>query len=647
MRIERLAMGVLLGAGLVARAAGEDRPAVGPRLDVSVLDRSANPCTDFYRFACGGWIDREPRTEELVQWTRLDDVLRTNVMRVNELLREQLAGQAKEPAVRKMQDFYASCMDETAIEAGGLAQLQEELGHYGRLDGPVALAEALARLHRSGIHALFVFTPIQEPRNPSKVIPALERGEDRSEALRKGQLLLDAARLGEGEPSSEDASLVEVQERIELLYESREMVGEEVRHRRHRLTVQELEKRAPHVAWRTYFARMGAPSVEVVDVQLPAFVNRLDALLAEVSAATWSRYFKALVADRLAERRALPRMLEDEEAAPEREKRCAALTLETFLERLGELYEARTLGPEGLRRGQALVNDLQAALASQLESSAWLDGPTRAEGLAKVRRIAKGVGHPPAWSGYAAVPVSRASFLRNVLEVEGLATRRGYELMGRPADRGAWVRLVALHADVDYRRSLDQFVVPVGVLQEPFFGPGVPEPFTYGALGWLGGRALMSGFDLHGRQYDASGRLRDWWSDEMLDRNRTTVRCLQKQYAQLTGTIEDSVRGDKMVPSTFADNAGVQIALGAFRLASARRKFAEQGGLTPEQQFFVGVAQSQCSKLQPSYSAPLDAPPPSVRVNGTLANVPELGAAFHCPAGSAMVRAAEERCSFW
>ncbi len=680
-----LALAALALASCRTSPAVERTPQEGfrhaPRFDASLVDRSVAPCDDFFRFACGGWLARNDIPPDRARWGRFDELRERNLETEREIAEADAAGRIdpQDRYPRKVGDLYAACMDEAGIEARGLEDLRAQWARIEAVRDPATLAAELARLHRGGVSALFDFGANQDFKDATQVIGFVAQGgltlpdrdyyvkdDERTKAIRAAYAahLRTMLRLAGVAPSDAERRAADV-ERMERALAESSWTRVEMRDPAkiyHRVDLAGLERLAPRFPWTGYLADLGRGDVTAIAVTTPRFVERVNQLLASEPPAAWRSYLEWRLLAAMARDRAVPRALVDERFAffsktftgakqlTARWKHCVETTDRLVGEAIGQAWVRRHFGAEGKERTTRLVAEVERAMGDDLRGLAWMDDATRARALEKLGAVFNKVGYPDAWRNYDALEVDRASFLRSVLAANAFEVHRDLDKIGKPVDRKEW-QMTPPTVNAYYRAQLNEMVFPAGILQPPFWSPQAPDAVNYGGIGMVVGHELTHGFDDQGRKFDGRGNLADWWTPAVARAFEERAQCLVRQYAGYTVDGDTHLDGELTLGENIADLGGVKLALAARRAAAAGRPEERVAGFTPDQQFFLGVAQVWCSKTRPEEQrlrAVTDPhSPPRFRVNGTLANTPEFAAAFQCPSGSRMARPPEERCTVW
>ncbi len=652
-------------------------------IDESALDRSVGPCDDFYQFACGGWIARTEVPPDKPMWDRgFMPVHERNLERLRGILEDAAAG-APGPTDRgwkRIGDFYAACTDEAGAEARGLPELQAEWARLDQVRDAASLAKEVASFHARGLFPLFGFGQTQDAKDASQVIAEVAQGglslpdrdyytqqDPQTERIR-GLYRSHVARMLElaGVPRAEAQARAGAILRLETALAEPQWTQVELRDPArvyNRVELGGLEKLAPRFPWRAYLSDMGLPGVTALTVTTPRFLERLSALVEKTQPGDWRAYLGWRLLDEMARARALPRALVEENFAfasaaftgqarmEARWKRCVAQTDEALGDALGEAYVRLYFAADGKERTSRLVEEIEKAMGDDLRSIPWMDAPTRETALRKLSRIVNKVGYPSSWRGYDALAVDRASYFRNLLSANAFEMRRQLAKIGKPVDRQEWL-MTPPSVNAYYNPQLNEMVFPAGILQPPFFHLAGPLAASYGAIGMIVGHELTHGFDDEGRKYDADGNLRDWWTPSAAKEFERRAQCLVEQYGAYQALPGVPLSGQLTLGENIADLGGTRLSFAAMRRSTGGKPPAPpEGGFTPDQQFFVGLAQTWCARVREPFArmlASVDShSPPRFRVNGPLSNLPEFAEAFRCPAGSRMARAQEQRCAVW
>ena len=668
----------LLALGLLAG----DRPFAElpytPGLDPAAMDRSVDPCVDFYAFSCGGWQKRNPIPPDQTSWSVYGKTATENFQFLWGLLEAAASKPDAErtPAERKVGDFFAACMDEKTIEAAGAKPIASDLAAIDGLSSKTGLATLVARLHLvvdGGM--LFGFGSNQSFENSDEVVPWLSAGglglpdrdyyvkdDARSEKIRKAYVAhVEKALVLSGLPARKAAAGARTVMRIETALARASLTQVEKRDPKaiwHRTPTADLVKGSRAFGWADYLATSGAPPSAWLNVAEPAFVAELDRQLAAEPLSAWKTYLRWHLVRSLSPYLSAPfqkssfgfyaaELRGAKELAP-RWKRCVRWTDAGLGEALGQVFVARVFPPSVKADADTMVKLVEAAMSRRIDALDWMAPETRRAAHEKLATMKNKIGYPETWRDYSAVVVKRGDFAGNVARATAFETRRQLAKIGRPVDRAEW-GMTPPSVNAYYNSSMNDMNFPAGVLMPPLWDPRIDLAPGYGNTGGTVGHELIHGFDDEGRQFDAKGNLRDWWTEADGKEFEKRAACVSDQYAQYVVIDDVKVNSKLTLGEDIADLAGILLAWDAWKMATAGQKLEPRDGLTPEQRFFVGNAQWACANERPEdmrVRAMTDPhSPPAWRVNGLMPNVPEFAKAFACKAGQPMVK--ETACRIW
>lgn len=649
-----------------------------PGLDPASMDRSVDPCVDFYAFACGGWQKRNPIPPDQARWDVYGKTATENFQFLWGLLETAAAKPdiERSDSERKVGDFFHACMDEKGVEAAGASPIAKDLAAIDALKSKAEMAKLVARLHRTvdgGM--LFGFGSEQSFENSEEVVAWVSAGglglPDRDHYLKddarskevRGKYqahVADTLRLS-GVPAKKAAEGARTVMRIETALARASLTNVEKRDPKkiwHRTPEGDLVRSAKTFRWADYLAGSGAPASSWVNVTEPAFLAELDRQLAAQPLSAWKTYLRWHRVRAASPYLSTPFQRESfgfysatlrgaKELAP-RWKRCVRWTDADLGEALGQVFVARVFPPSVKEDADAMVKFVQAAMARRIDALDWMAPETRKAAHEKLAAMKNKIGYPEKWRDYSSVVVKRDDFAGNVARATTFETRRQLAKIGRPVDRGEW-SMTPPTVNAYYNPSMNDMNFPAGVLLPPLWDPRMDLAPGYGNTGGTVGHELIHGFDDEGRRFDAKGNLRDWWTEADAKEFEKRAACVADQYARYTVIDDVKINSKLTLGEDIADLAGILLAWDAWKLATAGQKLEPLDGLTPEQRFFVGNAQWACANERPEdmrLRAMTDPhSPPAWRVNGLVPNVPEFAKAFACKPGQPMVK--ENVCRIW
>jgi putative endopeptidase len=644
------------------------------------LDTTCKPCQDFFQFANGGWIKRNPIPPEYASWGRFNELQNKN----QEVLRQILEVAAQDKAAapgsidQKIGDFYAACMDTQRIESEGIKPIQPELEQISKIADLRQLEDEIALLHSRGVRAFFGFGSGQDDKNSAQVIGQANKGglglpdrdyytklDDKSKQIRD-QYLQHVARMFELAGDAPEVASAESRTVIALETKLAEASKTRVERRNpeanyHKMAPADLRKLTPDFSWDAYFRNVGFPDIREVNVGQPEFFQALDKLLASEPIGDWKTYLRWHLIRTSAP--ALSSKLENEnfdfygrtltgaKELPPRWKRCVNATDRALGEALGQKYVQKAFPPEAKSRANAMVENLVAALHSDLEVLPWMSDATRQQALAKLAAISLKIGYPDKWRDYSPYQVTRASYAENLQRSSAFESHRRLAKIGKPVDRTEW-DMTPPTVNAYYDPNMNEIVFPAGILQPPFFDAAADDALNYGGIGAVIGHEMTHGFDDEGRQYDAQGNLRNWWTPEDLKNFNERAACIERQFDSFQVADDVHENGKLVLGESIADLGGLAISHMALdRTLAGKPNAAAIDGFTPEQRFFLSLARIWGTTARPEYERMMVTvdphPLPRFRANGAVMNMPEFAQAFSCQPGDPMAKPADQRCKIW
>ncbi len=642
---------------------------------VKNIDATANPCTNFFQYACGSWLKNNPIPADQARWGRFDQLEERN----RDVLREILEAASKPDAGRDLTarligDYYAACMDEKTVEAAGLKPLEDELGQIRGLRDKAQLAAVVARLQREGADVMFQFSSGQDFKDSNQVIAQVDQGglglperdyylkQDAQSAKLRGEYVEHVARMFvlAGETAAEARAGAETVMKMEtaLAQGSLDIVSRRDPEKvYHKIATREMETLSPVFHWNEYLRASGAPEFASVNVAWPAYMEALNGAIGRFSLADWKTYLTWHVLHAAAP--LLPEAFVKEnfdfygktltgttEIRP-RWKRCADFTDAELGEALGKKFVEKTFGAEGKARTLKMVDALEKALGQDLEQLPWMTAETKKQALVKLRAIANKIGYPDQWRDYSSVAIRRDDPVGNTERANAFEFERQLKKIGKPVDRQEW-GMTPPTVNAYYDSSMNDINFPAGILQPPFYDNAMDDGVNFGGIGMVVGHELTHGFDDEGRQFDAKGNLRDWWTPEDAKEFEKRAACIEREYSKFEVAPGAMVNGKLTLGENTADNGGVRIALMALlnTIGGTEKKI---DGFTPEQRLFLAFGQVWCvnereAALRMQVKTNPHAPGKE-RVNGVVQNMPEFQRAFSCQAGQPMVSA--NACRVW
>jgi endothelin-converting enzyme/putative endopeptidase len=645
------------------------------RFDVKAIDKAADPCQDFYQYACGNWLTGNPIPADQARWGRFNELQERNRQALHEILEEAAKPDAgRDPVTRQLGDYYAACMDEKGIDARGLAPLAAEFDRIRQLSDKTQLAAEIAHLHRMGVSSLFEFGSGQDFKDSTQVVAQLDQGgiglpdrdyylkddpksvELRQKYLAHVQHMFELAGRNPQTAAADAAIVMRIE--TELAKGSLDRVSrrdpEKIYHPMKKADVAAL---APAFQWEQYFAGTRAPGFQAIVVSSPEFFKALDRQIQVISLADWKVYLDWRLLH--SEAPLLPsaflqenfefygRTLTGAAELRPRWKRCVDFTDNQLGEALGRKYVEKTFGAAGKERTLKMVHALEKALGEDIDKLPWMTAATKKEALVKLQAITNKIGYPDNWRDYSSVEIKRDDAIGNGFRADQFEFQRQLDKIGKPLDRLEW-NMTPPTVNAYYDPQMNNINFPAGILQPPFFDNAMDDAVNFGGIGMVIGHELTHGFDDQGRQFDPQGNLRDWWTPADAKEFQQRAACVDDEYSSFTVAPGVHINGKLTLGENTADNGGVRVALMALMntIGKAAKKI---DGFTPEQRFFLSFGQVWCSnereEAQRLQAATNEHAAPKFRVNGVVQNMPEFRKAFSCKVGQPMAKA--NVCRVW
>ncbi|MGZ4823463.1 MAG: M13 family metallopeptidase [Terriglobales bacterium] len=653
-----------------------------PGLDPAAMDKTADACVDFYAYSCGGWQKKNSIPADQSSWSVTAKLQEDN----RELLRLILENAAapdphRGPINQKIGDFYASCIDQKAVDAAGANALKSDLAAIATLRAKSDLADYLSHAHPTDIGIyfgqapLFSFGSTQDAKNSAEVIAEVDQGglglpdrdyylkEDaKSQELRTKyvahvQKMLELA--GEAPPAA--AADAQAVLRIETALAKGSMSRVQRRDPNavyHRMSLQQLQEFSPTFPWKRYFRALGLQKVQALNVAAPDFVKAMEAVITTEPLPALQAYLRWHLVHAQARWLSTPfvdedfnfysRTLTGVRELQARWKRCVRYTDRALGEALGQAYVEIAFSAEARQRARRMVEQIEQAMARDIQQLTWMSEATKQQALTKLHAVVNKIGYPDKWRDYRALQIAPRDALGNGERSNAFEFMRQLRKIGKRVDRTEWyITTPTVNAYYDTQNNSINF--PAGILQPPLFDPKMDDAPNYGDTGGTIGHELTHGFDDEGRQFDAAGNLRDWWQPQDATEFDRRAQCVASQYAQYTVVDDIKINSKLTLGEDVADIGGLILAYMAWRDQTRGQNLQPVDGLTPEQRFFIGYAQSWCSNERPEVARmrAITDPhsPPKYRTNGVVRNMPEFQQAFRCQTGQPMAPA--DRCRVW
>ena len=651
-----------------------------PVLDVSAMDKAIDPCVDFYAYSCGGWMKKNPIPPDQASWGTYGKLEDENRTQLRSILEEAAKTNGARNAVsQKIGDYYASCMDEAAIDKLGAGPLRPELDRIANLKSKQEFAEYVATtpypppLYGGG--TLFAFRSDQDFKDSTQVIAEIDQSglglpdrdyylkdDAKSEELRKAYVA-HVTKMFQlvGDSASDAAQEAATVMRIETALAKGQMTRVERRDPPklyHKMRAEELQKLAPVFGWSAYFAKTGIGSLQSLNVVTPEYLRTLNQEIEKESLADWKSYLRWHAAHSAANDLSAPfvkehfdfygKALRGRQELPPRWKRCTNDVDDDLGEALGQAYVAKYFSPGAKQAALKMVKEIEAAMQSEIRALPWMGEATKEQALTKLHAIANKIGYPDKWRDYSTLEIVRGDHIGNSERASWFEFHRWLAKIGKPVDRDEWgMTPPTINAYYDPQKNDINF--PAGILQPPLFSALSDAAPNYGDTGGTMGHELTHAFDDEGSQFDAQGNLRNWWTDADRKQFEQRAQCVVDQYSGYTIIDDIKINGKLTNGEDLADLGGTLLAYLAWKQDTEGQKLEPLDGLTPEQRFFVAYGQSWCTNERDENKrlrATVDPhSPEKYRANGVVSNMPEFRTAFHCKPGQPMAR--ENSCRVW
>lgn len=675
-------LAILLGAaatGLYAQNA-ESTPASQSGIDLSAIDKSADPCADFYQYACGNWIKNNPIPKEESRWGRFSELHERNQKILRKIAEDSQAHDTRSPLDQKVGDFYGSCMAEDHIEQLGVKPLQDELDRIKAISTNKQLVDEIARLHERQVGVFFNFGSMPDPSDAKMEMAGLDQGglglpekdyyfrtDANSVELRK-KYIAHIAKMLEllGTPAAKAQSEADLIMKIETDLAKASLDVIQRRNPKelvHKYSTAQLAGLSPNFDLKEYFTDIQTPSFSTINISAPDFVKAVNQIIQTYKFdgikpyLAWHYLSSSAVA--------LPKAFVDEhfnfygktltgaQQLKPRWKRCISMTDAELGEAIGKKYVEETFGKEGKDRTLAMVNEIEKQMAIDIESLSWMSPETKKQALIKLHGVTNKIGYPDKWRDYTPLNIVKGDYLGNMYRTNQFDTKRDRNKIGKPVDKAEW-DMTPPTVNAYYDPTQNNINFPAGILQPPFYSNKADDAVNYGGIGAVIGHELTHGFDDEGRQFDAKGNLRDWWQKEDEERFKKLADCIDEEYSSFEPLPGVRIRGKLTLGENTADNGGIRLAYMALMDSLAKHTSDADGkkdGYTTKQRFFLNFGQIWCGKERPEverlYIQTDPHSPPRYRVNGTVQNMKEFSDAWGCKPDQSLFAAPGKACRVW
>ncbi|RYY86120.1 MAG: M13 family peptidase [Chitinophagaceae bacterium] len=676
-RLATLALAGLSAATLMAFTPPEDKkPKKIKYIDRSNMDQSVKPGENFYRYANGSWLKKNPVPASKTRWGSFDELREESSRRLRTLL-EDAAKRSSEPGMQKVGDFYASGMDTTNIQYQGFTPIKADLQRIDALTSPADFLNELAWERTQGMGgALFGFSVSQDRKKVDQYIPNISQGgitlPDRDYYLKndtRSTTVRNAYRqhvmrmfVLTGIGAREADRMAESILRIETALAKAQMARVEMRDpykTYNKYAVKDLSTLTSGIDWKMMLGNLKLTGVDSVIVSNPNFLRTVDILLTALPLDDWKNYLKWNLLNSTApylskqfeqESFALRSVLTGQKEMTPRWQFVSGVVDSQLGDQLGQMYVSRYFKPEAKQRMLELVNNLQETFSNRIKGLNWMSEETKVLALEKLNAFTKKIAYPDKWKDYSSISIARNDLLGNVRRAAQWRYNEMIGRFGRPVDRTEW-GMTPPTINAYYSPVNNEIAFPAGILQFPFFDFGADDAVNYGGIGAVIGHEITHGFDDSGRQYAANGNLSDWWTKNDADLFKQRADQVVNQYNGFTVLDTLHVNGRLTLGENLADLGGLNIAYEAFTKTKQFRDGKKIDGFTPQQRFFLSWAQVWRSNSTPEALAQqiLTDPhsPGEHRANGPIVNMDAWYAAFNIQPSDPMYKAPEARIKIW
>ena len=650
-----------------------------PGFDASSIDTSVDPCTDFYKFACGKFAGNHPIPADQPAVDEFYALFNVNTQSLNGILTKAAAGGSERTAnEQKIGDYYKTCMDTEAIEAKGLTPLESLFKEIDAVQSPSDLPALVGKLQRYGVDVFFGYGEQQDFKDASKQIAFADQAglglPERDYYLRTGakdetvrkQYVEHVAKMltlagSTPEQGQKDAAAI-------LAFETTlAKASMPVTERRdpekiyHLQTIEEFYKIIPAESFNSFQDAVGSPHISEINNANPAFLPAMMQAVHDTDIGTLKAYMRYHLLSAAANR--LPKRFDDENfdfygrkltGQPEqaaRWKRCSNSVNGALGEALGQVYVSQYFAGDSKAKTLEMVHDIENAMERDLDQLDWMSPATRTRAKEKLHMVANKIGYPDKWRDYSKLEIKPDDALGNKFRANAFENDRQLNKIGKPVDHSEW-SMTPPTVNAYYDPSMNDINFPAGILQPAFYDPKQDDAVNYGHIGAVIGHELTHGFDDEGRKFDGKGNLNDWWTPEDVKKFEERTDCLVKEYGSFTAVDDVKINGKLTLGENTADNGGLVLAYLAYLERAKMNKVdlsKKINGYTSPQRFYIGFAQNYCENSRPEVirQQVLTDPhsPDHFRVNGVIVNQPGFAAAFSCKKGTPMVPA--NSCRVW